>query len=500
MALPKVIGTETEFGITARHQPDFNPAVSSGLVINAYRGDAARVQWSFEEESPGRDARGFGFETRISPLLEVGVPNLVLTNGARLYVDHAHPEYSTPECLTPLEAALHDKAGELVMARAVKAAQKLIPAGQILGLYKNNSDGKGNSYGAHENYLLSRRLPFEEVIKHLTTFLVTRQIFTGSGKLGAENGRPDVDFQLTQRADFFEEEVGLETTLKRPIINTRDEPHGTPSKYRRLHVIIGDATMSEVQTFLKVGTAALFLAALEDEALPDFIALQDPVTSCWQVSHDLGMRRPLKLVDGTTATALELQWQYHDWLTKYAEELDHGHFDMVLAEWGSILTDLERDPLSTSDRLDWAAKYRLLDAMRQRDDLKWSDAKLKTLDIQFHDIDPERGIYHRLLRRGALRRLFSDEQVDSATREPPEDTRAYFRGQCVARYPDALVAANWDSLVFDVGEDSLTRVPMMEPLRGGKDRVAELLEGSPTAAGLLEALGGSDGRAGTEET
>ena len=203
MALAKVIGTETEFGITVRNQPDFNPAIGSALVINAYRGDAARVQWSFEEESPGRDARGFGFEGSVTSDFDAGMSNIVLTNGARLYVDHAHPEYSTPECLTPLEAALHDKAGELVMARAARAAQELVPEGYVVGLYKNNSDGKGNSYGAHENYLLSRTLPFDDVIKHLTAFLVTRQIFTGSGKLGAENGRPQVGFQVTQRADFF---------------------------------------------------------------------------------------------------------------------------------------------------------------------------------------------------------------------------------------------------------------------------------------------------------
>ncbi|MDF1595369.1 MAG: depupylase/deamidase Dop [Acidimicrobiia bacterium] len=499
MALTKVIGTETEFGITIRNQPDFNPSVASGLVINAYRGDAARVQWSFEEESPGRDARGFGFEVAVSSDLEAGMANVVLTNGARLYVDHAHPEYSTPECRTPLEAALHDKAGEVVMARAARAAQELVPAGQIVGVYKNNSDGRGNSYGAHENYLLARALPFEDVIHHLTAFLVTRQVFTGSGKLGSENGRPDVDFQLTQRADFFEEEVGLETTLKRPIINTRDEPHGTPSKYRRLHVIIGDATMSETQTFLKVGTTALLLAALEDGALPEALTLQHPVESCWQVSHDLEMRRPLRLEGGATATALDLQWQYHEWLTKYAEQFE-GEHDLLLSEWAKILTDLERDPLSTADRLDWAAKFRLLTGMQERDGLSWTDPKLRALNLQFHDVDPERGIFQRLVRRGAINRLFTDSEVDEAATHPPQGTRAYFRGECVARYPTALVAANWDSLVFDTGEGSLTRVPMMEPLRGSKDLVEELLDSSLTVPQLLEALGGSDGRAGTETT
>ncbi|MDH5372671.1 MAG: proteasome accessory factor PafA2 family protein, partial [Acidimicrobiia bacterium] len=237
--------------------------------------------------------------------------------------------------------------------------------------------------------------------------------------------------------------------------------------------------------------------ALEDGALPDFIALDDPVASCWQVSHDLEMHRPIRLSGGSTARVLELQWQYHEWLTKYAEQSDDDH-EFLLSEWEKILTDLERDPLSTADRLDWAAKYQLLDGLRQRDDLSWEDPKLRALNIQFHDVDPDRGIFQRLVRRGAVRRLFTDDEVESATRRPPEGTRAYFRGECVARYADSLVAANWDSLVFDTGEGSLKRVPMMEPLRGGKDRVAGLLDNSPTAAGLLEALGGSDGRAGKE--
>ncbi len=214
-------------------------------------------------------------------------------------------------------------------------------------MYKNNSDGKGNSYGAHENYLLSRDLPFADVIQFFTTFLVTRQIFTGAGKVGSENGRPAVPFQLTQRADFFEERVGLETTLKRPIINTRDEPHGDPSKYRRLHVIMGDANLSEVQTFLKLGTAALFLAALEDGFLSDPVSLDDPVEAAWRVSHDLGLERSLLLENGGTATALELQWQYFEWLTKYVESAGMGPvFDRVLGNLGGRPDRSRRGPCS----------------------------------------------------------------------------------------------------------------------------------------------------------
>ncbi len=279
MAIRKVMGTETEFGIQIRNRPDFNPALASALVVNSFPGRRIRVQWSYEEESPGRDARGFGVAGYDYPDPDSALVNAVLSNGARLYVDHAHPEYSGPECFDPLEGALHDKAGELAAVEAMRLAQPTLPTGQVLKLYKNNSDGKGNSYGSHENYLLDRATPFGQIVRHLTPFFVTRQIFTGSGKVGSENGRPDVDYQITQRADFFEEQVGLETTLKRPIVNTRDEPHGDPSKYRRLHVIIGDATQSEVQNFLKLGVTAIFLAAVEDGALPDSFELDDPVAS-----------------------------------------------------------------------------------------------------------------------------------------------------------------------------------------------------------------------------
>jgi proteasome accessory factor A len=491
MAIPKVIGTETEFGILIRNQPEFNPALASALVINSYPGQRVRVQWSYEEETPGRDARGFGHEGYGVADPDSALVNAVLANGARLYVDHAHPEYSGPECSDPLEAALHDKAGEVVMAQALARGQATLKQGQVLKLYKNNSDGKGNSYGAHENYLLSRETPFGRVIRYATTFLVTRQIYTGAGKVGSENGRPPVPFQVTQRADFFEEEVGLETTLKRPIVNTRDEPHGDPGKYRRLHVIIGDATQSEVQTFLKLGVTALLLAALEDGAIPDPIDLADPVESCWKVSHDPDMRTPLRMEEGGTATALEIQMRYLEWLAKYAErEMDGPVWARLIEEWASVLTDLETDPALCADRLDWVAKHQLLRAYVERDGLAWDSAKAKALDLQFHDIDPEVGLYHRLARHGSFRRLFTDDQIAEATMAPPPGTRAFFRGNCVSRFADSLVAANWDSLVFDTGGPHLKRIPMMEPLRGDAERVAPLLESVEDAAGLIEALGG----------
>ncbi len=492
-AIHKVIGTETEFGISVRNAADFNPVLASSIVVNSYAGLRAKIQWSHEEESPGRDARGFGPEGGIIPEIDGGLVNVVLGNGARFYVDHAHPEYSAPEAYDPLEATLYDKAGELVLTRAASEAHALLEEGQTLVIHKNNSDGKGNSYGSHENYLVTRDLPFSDLVDYFTTFLITRQVYTGSGKLGSENGRPAVPFQLTQRADFFEEEVGLETTLKRPIINTRDEPHGDPAKYRRLHVIIGDANMSEVQNLIKLGSGAIILMAIEDGVIPDTLRLARPVEATWQVSHDLDLNQPLELAEGGTATALELQGRYLEWARKYAENTDLPEpYEQVLTEWEMVLDDLERDPLSTSDRLDWAAKYRLLQDYRDRDGLEWSAPKLRMLALQYHDVDPAKGLFFKLEEAGRIRKLFTQAEVETAVSEPPARTRAYFRGKSVRKYGDSLVAANWDSLVFDSGEETLKRVPMMEPLRGTKELVSELLDRSDDAASLLRALGEND--------
>ena len=494
MALRKVIGTETEFGITVLNQVGFNPVVASSTVVNAYAGNRSRIRWSLDEESPGLDLRGHGGARVPGMDLDTALVNTVLTNGARFYVDHAHPEYSSPECTDPRSAALYDKAGEHVLVEAVAAVQELLGPNERMVVHKNNTDGKGNSYGFHENYLIARSTPFDEIVRQLTAFFVTRQIFTGSGKIGSENGRPPVDYQITQRADFFEQEVGLETTLKRPIINTRDEPHANAARYRRLHVIVGDANRSEIQTFLKLGTTALVLDAIEDGALADAIELVDPVRDVWSVSHDPTLRYSMETVRHGRLSALEIQWKYLTTVREYARATGVGKtWIEVLDEWERILVDLEREPLSTADRLDWTAKLRILEGYRTRDGLSWDDPKLRLLDLQYHDIDPRRGLYQRLVERGAMKRLFDDEEVELAAAEPPEDTRAYFRGICVRRYPDALVAANWDSLIFDVGEETLKRVPMMEPLRGTKSLVSTMLDDSPNAAAMIRALGGNDG-------
>jgi proteasome accessory factor A len=249
-----------------------------------------------------------------------------------------------------------------------------------------------------------------------------------------------------------------------------------------------------VQTFLKLGSAALLLDALEDGALPEPLLLADPVTSVWAVSHDMSLSEVIELDDGRTMTAIEAQWQYLEWAKKYLNSSDLGEvYGRLVQVWEDVLTDLESDPLRLADRLDWVAKYRLLLGYRDRDGLEWTDPKLRLLDLQYHDVDPERGLHRRLVAAGEMRRLFTDDEVSTAAGTPPENTRAYFRGECVARFGDALVAANWDSLVFDTGEETLKRVPMMEPLRGSKEMVGDLLDRCDTPAALMRALGGDDG-------
>ncbi len=497
MALTKVCGIETEYGIVVRGAEN-NPVSASSLLINSYIAATTRrvgetVGWDFEDEQPANDARGFSLDDVMAPEIETTLVNAVLTNGARYYVDHAHPEISIPEVTNALEAVRWDRAAEEIIRASMRYANANLPEGGEVVIHKNNSDGKGNSYGCHENYLISRETPFGRIVAQITPHFVTRQIFCGAGKVGCElPGRADdeVGFQLSQRADFFEEEVGLETTLKRPIVNTRDEPHCDPQKYRRLHVIVGDANMSEVATYLKVGTTAIVLAMIEDDELGDEWHLANPVPAIRQVSHDPSLQRTVVLRDGRRVKALELQWGLLERARKY--ERSHGLAAVgetigadILDRWEQVLSGLESEPESVGNWVDWVAKRRLVDGYAARHDLSPGSARLKAIDLQYHDLRSDRC----LALRAGLDTLVPVADVESAMTEPPTTTRAYFRGRCLAKYPADIVAANWDSMVFDVGRDPLRRVPMMEPLRGTADHVARLIDESETAAELLERLG-----------
>src|SRR5690348_11356122 len=491
MSVLRVMGTETEYGISVPGQPGANAMVTSSQIVNAYQAATAakarRARWDFEEENPLRDARGFDLtrEAADSSQLtdeDLGLANVILTNGGRLYVDHAHPEYSAPECTNPLSVVIWDKAGERVMAEAAAKAAT-VPGSAPIQLYKNNTDNKGASYGSHENYLMRRGTPFADIVRFLVPFFVSRQVVCGAGRVGIGADGRGSGFQISQRADFFEVEVGLETTLKRPIINTRDEPHADPEKYRRLHVIIGDANLSEISTYLKVGTTCLVLAMIEDRWLTDNgvdLQVDGPVTALRAVSHDSSLTHLLTLRDGRRLTAVQLQLEYLEQARKYVEDrlgadVDEQTAD-VLDRWESVLDRLASDPMSLSNELDWVAKLSLLEGYRQREGLSWNAAKLHLVDLQYSDVRPDKGLYNRLVARGSMRTLVTEAEIGQAVTNPPEDTRAYFRGRCLAKFPNEIAAASWDSVIFDVGRESLQRVPTLEPLRGTKAHVGELLD------------------------
>src|SRR5215470_11667244 len=321
MAVPKVMGTEVEYGITVKGDPDFDPISSCVLLVNAYREDhAGEILWDYDQENPLADARGFQVDgEKYTPNQQENIArNKTLVNGARYYVDHAHPEYSCPEVTNVRDLVVHEKAGERILEVSRREANALLPAGTQMLIYKNNSDRKGNSYGSHENYLMDRRTSFKQIVEHLLPFFVSRQVYSGAGKVGSENRAQRCDYQLSQRADFFETEVALDTMVKRPIINTRDEPHADREKYRRLHVIVGDANMSEYTIWLRQGATALLLSMIEDGAIRKDLSLRDPVRALKEISHDASCKREVQLENGKKLTAVQIQKEYLELAQRYA--------------------------------------------------------------------------------------------------------------------------------------------------------------------------------------
>src|SRR5215207_5304296 len=349
MSVRRVMGIETEYGIVVPGNPAANPMVASGDVVTAYAASRgirpARASWDYADEAPLRDARGFDMgrgladPSQLTDEEDPTLANVVLTNGARLYVDHAHPEYSSPEVTSPRACVVWDRAGEVIMREAVRRLS-VVPPG--VNLYKNNTDGKGASYGTHENYLMSRETPFADIARHLIPFFIARQVICGSGRVGIGQDSSRAGFQISQRSDFFEVEVGLETTLKRPIINTRDEPHAVADLYRRLHVIIGDANHCDIANLLKLGTTSLVLAMIEDRAMTADLAVVRPVATLHQVSHDPTLQAKVTLRDGGQMTAVDLLWRYHEMAAQYLKRRYAGELDADTAEvmhWWEMVLD-----------------------------------------------------------------------------------------------------------------------------------------------------------------
>lgn len=527
MSVARIVGLETEFGILEEGAPYANPVVLSAQVVEAVaaeglgNGGAGAVRWDYHGEDPLNDARGYRrdrasahpsqltddpeflapsgdavLESLARPseaeLRRPRAANTVITNGARVYVDHAHPEYSAPETSTPRQAALYDRAGELVMAEAMDIIARR--EGRDVRLYKNNVDGKGASYGSHENYLIARHVDFDAIVRCFTPFFVTRPIICAAGRVGIGQRSQQAGFQISQRADYVENDVGLETTFDRPIINTRDEPHADAALYRRLHVIGGDANQFDVSLLLKVGTTSLLAWMLEtgaDLTPLDACILADPVEATWAVSHDPTLTTTLAMADGSAKTALEIQRIYLETIEEAVRAAGEADADTaeVLSRWRQVLDALANGIFGAAAQVEWVAKYQLLESMRARAGLSWDDDKLRALDLQWHDLRPERSIVARLRAAGRVETLFSDDELAAAAVHAPATTRAYLRGGLIASFPGKVAAAGWDGIVLDVpGQDNLLRLPLAHPDRATRELVGDLLEGAQSVEDFLVRL------------
>jgi proteasome accessory factor PafA2 len=463
----RFVGIETEYGIAVTGPEDVHPVRASAMLVAAHREIAGGdVGWDYTQERPDRDARSTPVRSA-EPELSIGEPgtsNLVLTNGARFYVDHAHPEYATPECRTAHDLVVHDVAGERIVEAAARRVEQGLPDGSVVHVHKNNTDGKGAAYGTHENYLVERSIPFGLLTRQLLPMFVSRTIFTGAGRVGSEHDAA-LPFQLSQRADFFEVDIGLETTYRRPIMNTRDEPHADPERFRRLHVINGDANMGEQVTFLKVGMMFVFLDAIASGALPDPLELVDPVAAMRTLSHDPELRATVPTTDGRSWTALDLQEELLERCSRALPDMQRcAETQEIFARWGGLVSAGRDGPGGLIGRTDWATKLDLIEAYRARHGLSSTHDRVRMVDLQYHDVRREKGLHHRLVAGGRVERRTSDAAVQGAIDQAPVDTRAWFRGECVRRFPEAVVAAGWDSVVLDLGDDrGLVRLPMPEP-------------------------------------
>lgn len=467
----RLFGIETEYGITRDDVPEMDPVVESMELVRAHLVASFERRWDYAGEDPHEDARGF----RVSGLQQDREEDefaqrdahrpfsfhdmksdLVLPNGARFYNDHTHPEYSTPECRTLRDLVAQDRAGERIVHRAALRRNKAL-GGAHVRLYKNNTDFHGHSYGCHDNYLVPRAVPFAALVTGMVPFLVSRQVVAGAGKVGTEAQESQYvprGYQISQRADFMEAELGVDTMHNRPILNTRDEPHADRQKYRRLHLIIGDANMCEYATALKVGTTQLVLDLIAREAVPD-LELEQPVAAVKQFSRDPNLKTVVKRKNGRTIAAVDIQTQYYESARRTLSGLDEES-DWVLKEWSETLQLLMEDRQQLVGKLDWITKQWLLETFMREERIDWGDPWLASLDLEYHNVDPETGLYMGLEGERKVWRLTSDEVIEEAIRNGPADTRGGLRGLCIQRFPDQIQSIQWEQVQFACGLRSHT--------------------------------------------
>ena len=485
MRPPLWFGLETEFGIARGDGADVDVVAESIALVRTASELGVGMRWDYSLENPHRDMRGFEVgslrqdtdeahyadaDARRELTFTEIKSDLVLSNGARFYNDHAHPEYCTPECASVADLVLQDRAGEaLVMSCAARLSEA---RGEEVRIYKNNTDFAGHSYGCHENYLVARQLDWDALARAIQAFLVTRQIFAGAGKFGIEEEDRWLGpaFQLSQRSDFFTELQGVDTMQRRPLINTRDEPHADPRKWRRLHVILGDANLSPFATWLKVGTLALVLRALHAAPAAPWPRLEDPLKDVRAISRDPAWRWEVRRQDARPSTAVEIQREYLRLVEAQAPPANAEEAALVAA-WREILADLETNPRRCRDRLDWVAKHELIRSFQNAEGLSDDDPWLRSLDLEYHRLDPAAGLYFGLEQAGAFRGVPDTEAVRRASSEPPTDTRAGIRGLCVSRFGSAVHSAQWDhvTLATRQGPLRLDLSDLFDP-----DRIADL--------------------------
>jgi proteasome accessory factor A len=405
--------------------------------------------------------------------------NVFLANGARLYLDvGSHPEYATPECDSILDLVTHDKAGERILEQLLVSAEQRLREEGIRGviyLFKNNTDSAGNSYGCHENYMTSRRDDFGHYAEVLIPFFVSRQIYAGAGKV-LQTARGAM-YCIAQRAEHIWEGVSSATTRSRPIINTRDEPHADAERYRRLHVIVGDSNMSEYTTFLKVGATSILLRMLED---PSFVlrdmSLENPIRAIREISHDLTCKRTVRLANGREASALDIQSEYLERAQRYAETKGLSDLEMkALSMWEHCLKGLADDPYSLDQECDWVIKHKLIESYCAKNDLALSHPKISLIDLQYHDVNRERGLFYKMQERGLVARVTTDEAIDEAVETPPQTTRARLRGEFIRRAKERKRDYTVDWVHLKLNDQAQRTVLCKDPLRARDERVERLI-------------------------
>ncbi|MHA3770125.1 proteasome accessory factor PafA2 family protein [Verrucomicrobiota bacterium sgz303538] len=505
--MKRVFGIETEYGITVDGAEALDVVRESIEIVRSYTEHGASMKWDYDLEDPHQDARGFRAAELLQDTDEAAYyeldknrplsfeeikSDLVLSNGARFYNDHAHPEYSTPECSTLREIIAQDKAGERILNECARRRNARLPEGQQARLYKNNTDFIGHSYGCHDNYLMRREVPWDRIVRDVVPFLVTRQIFAGAGKMGVEGedaqGQQGI-YQVAQRSDFFSVLCSIDTMNRRPLVNTRDEPHADSQRYRRFHVIIGDANMSQWANALKLGTTALVLELIEKQRAPQ-LELANPIDATKSISRDQSYSWVIELRDGRKISAIDVQRLY---LAAAQEHCDRSDPDTawVLHEWENILDDLQKDVTLCKDRLDWVAKKFLLSTLQEAEGLEWTDPWLQSIDLEYHNVSLDQGLYYELVRTNQMRRLIEEDEIRRAIFHPPETTRAFFRGRAVARFNQEITSIQWDEIIFQ-GNGTTRSVLLPHPAHDEQlDQLNDAIRGAKTYAELNAALTGA---------